>query len=115
MIYHLTFAAGWAAAQAEGWYRISGRGMTLESEGFLHFSYAGQLAGVASRFWVGAEAPVVLLTVDPDRLALPVIAENTTGGTDLFPHLYGPLPVGAVLAVTPVEVSPDGHLMLPAL
>ena len=114
-IYHLTFDADWDAALTIGTYRVSGRGMTLESEGFLHFSYANQVAGVAQRFWLATEAPVVLLTVDTDLLDLPVVAENTSGGTELFPHLYGPLPVVAVVSVTPIDTGPDGNLVIPDL
>lgn len=115
MIYHLAFASDWEAAQPVGSYRISGRGMTLESEGFLHFSYAAQVAGVANRFWREPEAPLVLLTVDPDLLGLPVVAENTSGGTELFPHVYGPLPVAAVVAVTPIGLDAGGSPELPDL
>lgn len=114
-IYHLAFASDWDVALTSGSHRISGRGMTLESEGFLHFSYAEQVAGVARRFWRDPESPVVLLTVDPDLLGLPVIAENTTGGTELFPHVYGPLPVGAVVAVAPVARTDGGELVVPDL
>ena len=115
LIYHLAFDADWDSALTVGNYRVSGRGMTLESEGFLHFSSANQVAGVARRFWRAVEAPVVLLTVDPDVLDLPVVAENTSGGTELFPHLYGPLPVAAVVKVTPIEVDADGDLVVPDL
>ncbi len=115
LIYHLTFDADWDAALTVGTYRVSGRGMTLESEGFLHFSYADQLAGVAQRFWREPETPVVLLTVNPDLLDLPVVEENTSGGTELFPHLYGPLPVTAVVSVTPIDTGPGGNLIVPDL
>ena len=111
LIYHLTFADDWDAAITVGSYRISGRGMTLESEGFLHFSYLGQLAGVAQRFWRNPERAVVLLTVDPALLDDPVVAENT-GGAELFPHLYAALPVAAVVAVTEIAVDSDGLLVL---
>jgi uncharacterized protein (DUF952 family) len=114
-IYHVAFDEDWDAALTVGTYRVSARGMTLESEGFLHFSYAHQLGGVAQRFWRHPEAPVVLLTVDPDLLDAPVVDENTSGGTELFPHLYGPLPVAAVVRVTPIDVDPDGNLLLPDL
>ena len=115
LLYHLAFDADWDPAVTVGTYRVSGRGMTLESEGFLHFSYADQVAGVAQRFWRNPESEVVLLTVDPELLDLPVIAENTSGGTELFPHLYGPLPVAAVITVTPIEVDADGALVIPDL
>ena len=113
MIYHLTFAGDWDAAITVGSYRVSGRGMTLESEGFLHFSYARQLAGTAERFWRDPEEPLVLLTVDPALLDRPVVDENTSGGTQLYPHLYGPLPVAAVVRVQPVIVGDDGLPVLP--
>lgn len=112
LIYHLTFADDWDAAITVRSYRISGRGMTLESEGFLHFSYLGQLAGVAQRFWRNPERAVVLLTVDPALLDDPVVAENTGGGAELFPHLYAALPVAAVVAVTEIAVDSDGLLVL---
>ncbi|SDP41420.1 Uncharacterized conserved protein, DUF952 family [Nakamurella panacisegetis] len=115
MIYHLAYASDWDAALTVGSYRISGRGMTLESEGFLHFAYADQLAGVAERYWRDPEEPVVLLTVDPDLVGLPVVAENTSGGTTAFPHVYGPLPVAAVVRVDPVAVTDGGELVLPEL
>src|SRR4051794_36298357 len=115
LIYHLTFDVEWDAAVTVGTYRMSSRGTTLESEGFLHFAYADQVAGVAQRFWHRPEFPVVLLTVDPDLLGLPVVAENTSGGTELFPHVYGPLPVAAVVRVTPIDVGPDGNLVVPDL
>lgn len=115
MIYHLTFASDWDAATTVGSYRVSGRGMTLESEGFLHFSYAHQLPGTAQRFWQHPEEPLVLLTVDPALLDQPVVDENTSGGMELYPHYYGPLPVAAVVRAEPVEVSADGLPVLPEL
>ncbi|NEE12995.1 DUF952 domain-containing protein, partial [Streptomyces sp. SID7499] len=39
--------------------------------------------------------------VDPARLADPVRYEAMKPGGEEFPHLYGPLPVGAVVEVRP--------------
>lgn len=102
-LYHYTTAAGWDTSQTDGEHRISGRGMTLESEGFIHFCYADQRPGVWQRFWAAETAPVVLLTVDPDEVGEALVDENTSGGTELFPHLYGPLPLDAVIAVHDVD------------
>lgn len=116
-LYHYTTESDWDAAQAAGDYRISGRGLTLEGEGFIHLCYAGQRPGVWQRFWSDADAgsptgadtgsappAVVLLTVDPDDLDPELLRdENTSGGTELFPHLYGPLPIDAVTAVHAVD------------
>jgi glutathione S-transferase len=81
----------------------------LEQVGFIHASYAHQLAATYARFY-GDAGPVVLLTIDPARLeqaGVPVRAEaagaNPAPGAERFPHLYGPLPLGAVLAATPYQ------------
>ena len=108
-LYHYTTAADWEASSAAGEHRISGRGMTLADQGFIHFCYAGQRAGVWQRFWTAETQPVVLLTVDPDDLT-DLVDENTSGGTELFPHLYGPLPVDAVIAVHDVDGNGDADV-----
>lgn len=109
-LFHYTTEADWDRAVAQGEYRVSGRGMSLESEGFIHLCYPAQRAGVWQRYWADvdlAAEPVLLLSVDPDDLdSGSLVDENTSGGTELFPHLYGPLPLGAVSAAHPV--GPDG-------
>ncbi len=100
-IYHLALAGDWAAARATGEYRISTRGLTLEQVGFLHASYAHQIAATHQRFYADA-GPLRLLTIDPHRLAalgLPLRAEAAPGSGELFPHVYGALPLEAVLQV----------------
>jgi uncharacterized protein (DUF952 family) len=42
---------------------------------------------------------LVLLEIDLDRVGVEVRWENLEGGTEPFPHLYGPLPVAAVRSV----------------
>lgn len=103
LVFHYTTAADWERSQASGEHRVSGRGMTLSDQGFIHFCDADQRAGVWQRFWVGIDEPVVLLTVDATRLDPPIVRENTSGGTELFPHLYAPLPVSAVRSAVAVD------------
>ena len=95
-LFHLAMPDDWRAARDRGGpYEMSTRGLTLEVAGFIHLSYPYQVAGVADRFY--ADVPdVVLLTIDPSALVDEVRAENLDGGTELFPHLYGPLPLAAV-------------------
>ncbi|MGW6764066.1 DUF952 domain-containing protein, partial [Streptomyces globisporus] len=47
----------------------------------------------------GADPHRVGRAVDPDRLADPVRFEAMKPGGEKFPHLYGPLPVSAVVEV----------------
>ena len=43
---------------------------------------------------------VVLLAIDPERLTAPVKHEARAPGAEEFPHIYGPLPVNAIVNVT---------------
>ena len=108
MIHHLALAADWAAAQQTGEYRISTLGRTLEDEGFVHAAHANQVAGVAGRYYADVTDDLVLLVIDPDRLGVPVVEEVPPGGDEPFPHVYGPVPVGAVVEARPVVRDPGG-------
>jgi uncharacterized protein (DUF952 family) len=56
---------------------------------------------VAQRFYADV-SELVLLTIDPDRLTAPVVDEPPADGIDeLFPHVYGPIPVDAVVRAEP--------------
>jgi len=104
-IYHLAMADEWRAAKACGEYRRSTRGLGLEQVGFIHASGADQVEATFRRFYADAEG-VLLLTLDPARLGAPVRWEAAPGSDELFPHLYGPLPVGAVLSAEPFGLAP---------
>jgi uncharacterized protein (DUF952 family) len=113
LIYHVALAPDWDAAQSTGNYRISTIGRTLDDEGFIHCSYADQVAGVANTFYADVDESLVLLAVDTDLVGSEVIAENTGGGIELFPHVYGPIPVAAVAAVTELSRDDGGRIVVP--
>ncbi|NDG74174.1 MAG: DUF952 domain-containing protein [Synechococcaceae bacterium WB8_1B_136] len=100
-IYHLALNGDWHAAQGTGEYRISTRGLTMEQVGFIHASHADQLAATHQRFFADA-GPLKLLTLDPvrlERLGVAVRLEPAPGCGELFPHVYGAVPLEAVLQV----------------
>jgi uncharacterized protein (DUF952 family) len=101
-IFHVATVTDWEAAKAVGEYRMSTLGRTLEQEGFLHASHAGQWRAVHDAFYAGLDEPLVLLEIDPGLLGVPVVEEAPPGTDELFPHIYGPLPVAAVVAVSPL-------------
>ena len=107
LVHHLALAADWADAKRAGFYRISTRGRTLAEEGFIHACLADQIDGVAGRFYRDVTEPLVLLAIDITRLDCEVRLEVPPGAADAFPHLYGPLPIDAVVAVTPYLVPPS--------
>ena len=104
-LFHVALLADWEAAQQAGDYRVSTIGRSLEDEGFLHASFAHQWRGVLAAYYAGVDEPLVLLEVDPDLLDVPVVVETPEGADQAFPHLYGPLPVAAVVDVHPLSVD----------
>jgi glutathione S-transferase len=107
-IYHCATKGDWQAAQASGEYTISSRGRTLQEEGYIHASSAGQIRGVLQRFYADLTDPLCLLVVDPELVGAPVVEENLEGGSELFPHIYGPIPVSAVIRVDDLVRESDG-------
>ncbi|MET7479224.1 DUF952 domain-containing protein [Streptomyces sp. NPDC005648] len=99
-ILHLTERALWDAARAKGTYEISTRGRTLQEEGFIHCSTRAQLPATARRFFDGVD-DLVVLVIDPARLDVPLKYESNKPGGEEFPHVYGPIPVDAVVDVEP--------------
>ena len=76
--------------------------MSLAEEGYIHCSFAEQVAATAGRFY-GDVAEVVLLQIDPDRLTSPVVVEDLVGSGEPFPHVYGPIDLAAVVAADPTD------------
>ena len=106
-IFHLALPEDWARAREVGEYRVSTRGVTLEEVGFIHASGPHQWQGVRRRFYADVDGPLLLLTIDPARLEAEVVREpGVPGGDELFPHVYGPIPVDAVTEVATIE-PPD--------
>jgi uncharacterized protein (DUF952 family) len=65
-------------------------------DGFIHFSTASQLAGTLQKHYAG-QTDLMLLTIDAGILGDALKWEPSRGG-DLFPHLYGPLPITSVVS-----------------
>jgi uncharacterized protein (DUF952 family) len=111
LILHIAHRDDWLAAQERGEYRAE----SLSSEGFIHCSGPGQVVRVADRFYTGQQG-LVLLIIDPTRLDAELRWEPGTDQPDeLFPHLYGPLNLGAIMRSVHFEPDPDGTFSLPAL
>ncbi len=96
-VYRIMSAVEWEAAKATG--KFLGAADDLR-DGFIHLSTRAQVAGTLARHYAG-RFDLLVLTVAIDRLAEGVRWEPSRGG-ELFPHLYGPLPVAAVTDVRPI-------------
>lgn len=106
-IYHITTPLAWNIARKTGCYE----GDTLHTEGFIHASTIKQVVKTANRFYF-AKRGLLLLKIEASRLKAPLKYEAADG--NLFPHIYGPLNIEAVLEALPFEPKMDGYFELPA-
>ena len=106
VLLHLISSDEWSSAKTEGELRPE----SLSSVGFIHLSTPEQVHLPANRLYRGRD-DLLLLHIDPARLDAPVRWESGVA-TDpepmLFPHLYGALPVSAVINVTSYRAGKDG-------
>ena len=107
-IYHICRRDEWQAALARGRYDGSSQD---EADGFIHFSTAGQVAESAAKHRAG-QPGLILLTVDSALLGSTLRWEPARGGA-LFPHLYGALPLEAVVSVDDLPLGADGRHVFP--
>ena len=85
---------------------------SLAAEGFIHCSTPAQVLGPANAFYRG-QGGLVLLRIDPGRLAADLVYEDCYESGQAFPHIYGPLNLEAVVEVVDFPVGPDGTFSLP--
>jgi uncharacterized protein (DUF952 family) len=109
-IWHLTDPGTWAAAQDSGLFTSSTRGATVDEVGFIHGSYAHQVARVTSFLFADVDGPMVLVGFAPELLAERGFEVRDEPGDpddpEPFPHIYGgPLPLDVVVDVRQVTVS----------
>jgi uncharacterized protein (DUF952 family) len=92
LVYKIVAAAEWKRAEAAGVFDGSA---VDRRDGFIHFSTAAQVAETAARHFADQHD---LLLVAVDATTLDLRWEPSRGG-QLFPHLYGPLPMTAVRSI----------------
>ncbi len=107
LIFHITTAEAWKEALEVGAYH----GDTLTTEGFIHCSTAPQVTRVANARFRGRK-DLVLLCIRTDLLN-PELRYDPAEAGELFPHIYGPLNVDAVVDVVDFPPEPDGQFVLP--
>jgi uncharacterized protein (DUF952 family) len=106
VLVHLCPTDDWSVAQGRGELRPE----SLSSVGFIHLSTPEQVHLPANRLYHGRE-DLVLLHIDPTLLDSAIrweLGVATDPESMVFPHLYGALPVEAVINVTSYRPSAGG-------
>ena len=116
MIYHITSREAWDRARQRGDYRTE----SLETDGFIHCSTEEQVVPVAEHLFRG-DRDLYLLMIEPSLLDSDLKWEPPAEGApppgvpegDLFPHIYGPINLDAIVKVFDLHSNPDGKYNFP--
>ena len=92
LVYHIVLPEVWAAFDTDLY-----RAPSLESEGFIHCSFADQLDGVIGRYYKNADS-IIVLEIETERLMSRVLNEPSTSN-EIYPHIYGPINRDAIVSV----------------
>lgn len=109
-IYKICPQTLWREAEQRGCF--SGAPVDI-ADGFIHFSTATQVRETARKHFSGQTA-LLLVAVDSEKLGDALKYEVSRGGA-LFPHLYGPLDIDAVISVQPLPLGDDGEHIFPEM
>ena len=93
LIYHIVLPKIWEEFKDKAFYEAE----SLETEGFIHCSFAEQLDAVLDRYYNNA-GDVLILSVETEKLTSPLVNEASTNN-DIYPHIYGPINRDAIVGV----------------
>ena len=107
-VYKIVAADLWRAAEDRGVF--SGAGIDL-NDGFIHLSTGAQARRTAELYFKG-QGNLVIVAADGAKLG-PALKYEPSRDGDLVPHLYGILPLAAVMWVRPLPIGTDGSHVFP--
>ena len=103
-IYKILSVSQWKEAQSASVFK--GAPIDL-ADGYIHFSTTEQVEETARKHFKG-QGDLLLATIDEALLGEALRYEPSRGG-QLFPHLYGPMPLSAVTQLVPLPMGSDGY------
>ncbi|OED38596.1 hypothetical protein AB833_18865 [Chromatiales bacterium (ex Bugula neritina AB1)] len=98
MLLHICEQADYDRAVKTGVYECA----SLDNEGFIHCCSESQLPGVVERYYSGRDG-LLLLHIDAGKLQARLEYENTVGGEELFPHVYGSIAMDSIVSAEPLS------------
>jgi len=110
MFVHFARKDAWEAAQEPGSYQPA----EFEEDGFIPCATPEQATDVANKKFSG-EDDLVLLWIVPSKLKASIIYERPAGLEvgDLYPHVYAPINVDAVVRADEIPRFEPGTFALP--
>ncbi len=92
MIYHITTKPLWEEALKKGSYEPG----SLFAEGFIHTSTLEQAPGVLERYYKN-QPDLILLHIEETLLESPLKYELAPSVNEMFPHIFGPVNINAIV------------------
>jgi uncharacterized protein (DUF952 family) len=93
LIYHIVLPGIWENFKDKEFYEAE----SLQTEGFIHCSFAAQLEAVLQRYYADAEK-VLFLTIETEKLKSKLIEEASTNN-EIYPHIYGEINREAIVGI----------------
>ncbi|MBI3210393.1 MAG: DUF952 domain-containing protein [Candidatus Solibacter usitatus] len=93
-IYRIVTAAEWESAAKDAEYTPG----DLLAGGFVHCCSAPQVEFVLTKYFPG-QSDLLVLELDPSAVPAEIRYEPSEPGMPPFPHIYGPIPMSAIVAV----------------
>ncbi len=109
LIYKIVTERAWIEAQAAGDYRGSADDIR---DGYIHFSTAAQVQRTLGKHFARLTKPLLLLAIDAASLGTALRFEVSSGGAK-YPHLYGAMPLDAVVSLQAIDRDEQGKLLTP--
>ncbi len=97
-IYHIVLPEVWENSKDQNFYEAE----SLQTEGFIHCSFAGQLDRVLQRYYKDAEK-VLILEIDTEKLTSKLIEEPSTNN-EIYPHIFGEINAEAIIGIKEKEI-----------
>jgi uncharacterized protein (DUF952 family) len=115
LIFHLVEEADLVACAHDGVYAPA----SLLADGFVHCSLEPSVVPVANDYYQTTRSPLLLLLIDPGSLeaetryetAAPLAGAGSShlASAPVFPHVYGPIDLPAILGVGAMRHTADGY------
>ncbi len=107
-IYHITTREHWEKAIGANEYSHA----SLNDDGFIHASDKEDVLITAELYFKELE-DLVLLAIDPEKVTSPIKYEVVPERNSLFPHIFGPINLEAIVAIPPFKKNISGKFEFP--
>ncbi len=107
-IFHIASKEKWTKSRSRGQYSDE----SLQSEGFIHCSTAGQVVDTANRYFKGRSG-LVLLSIETSDIVSVIAYQSSGDSGEEYPHIFGPINHDAVKDVIDFPASGDCTFALP--